>query len=129
MKIFNIIELTVSILGMTTGLFFMLWAAICLWRIGKGTPVPNAPTQNLVISGPYKLCRNPIEFGAVLYYLGIGTLIGGIVVGIISFILGLTIGSIYHKFFEEKELEKRFSEEYKQYKEKTPFIFPRINMG
>ena len=125
-KIFEIIELTVSILGMTIGLFFLVWAALTLWKIGKEISAPNAPPQYLVITGPYKLCRNPIELGAVLYYLGIGTFIGGIIVGIISFLLGFTFGSIYHKFFEEKELKKRFGEEYKQYKDKTPFIFPRI---
>ena len=128
-KIIKIIELAVSVLGMTAGLFFLLWAALTLWKIGKGTPAPTAPTQNLVIAGPYKLCRNPIEFGAILYYWGVGTLIGGLVVGIISFILGFATGSVYHKFIEEKELEERFGEEYKQYKENTPFIFPRIKAG
>ena len=123
------IELVVSILGMTIGLFFLLWAALVLWKIGKGTPAPNAPAQNLVVTGPFKLCRNPIEFGAILYYLGIGTYIGGIIVGIICYLLGFTLGSIYHKFFEEKELEERFGEEYQHYKENTPFIFPRINVG
>ena len=127
--IIKILELVVSILGLPTGLFFMLWATWTQWKIGKGTPAPNAPTQHLVIVGPYKYCRNPIEFGAVLYYLGIGTYIGGIVVGLICCMSGFTIGSIYHKFFEEKELEERFGEEYKQYKENTPFIFPRIKIG
>ena len=122
-------ELAVSILGIAVGLFFVLWSALTQWKIGKGTPAPNAPTQYLVIVGPYKYCRNPIEFGAILYYLGIGTYIGGIIVGIICCILGFIIGSIYHKFIEEKELEKRFGEEYKQYKENTPFIFPRIKSG
>ena len=125
-KIYKFIELTVSIAGMAVGLFFIIWAALSLWKIGKGTPTLDAPTQELVISGPYRLCRNPMGFGVLLYYLGIGTLIGGLVVGIMCFIFGITIGSIYHKFFEESELEERFGEEYKQYKEKTPFLFPRI---
>ena len=124
--IIKIIELTVSILGTVVGLFFVLWAALTQWKIGGGTPAPIAPTQHLVVVGPYKYCRNPIEFGAILYYLGIGTYFGGITVGIIGCLLGFIIGSIYHKLIEEKELEKRFGEEYKQYKESTPFIFPRI---
>ena len=80
--------------------------------MGNGTSVPNAPTQRLIIIGLYKHCRNPIEFGAVLYYLGIGTFIGGVITGIISCILGFAVGSIYHKFIEEKELEKRLGEDY-----------------
>jgi protein-S-isoprenylcysteine O-methyltransferase Ste14 len=80
----------------------------------------------LTVTGPYKYCRNPIEFGAIIYYLGIGIFIGGIFVGITSCILGFIIGSAYHKFIEEKELEERFGEEYIRYKENTPFVFPRI---
>jgi protein-S-isoprenylcysteine O-methyltransferase Ste14 len=78
----------------------------------------------LVTTGPYKLCRNPIEFGAIFYYLGIGTIAGGITVGIACFLLGLTIGSAYHKLIEESELEARFGDEYRQYKKKTPFLLP-----
>jgi protein-S-isoprenylcysteine O-methyltransferase Ste14 len=108
----KIIELIISIIGIIMGLYFLIWTTMTQWKIGKGTPAPNAPTQHLIISGPYKFCRNPIEFGAIIYYLGIGTLFGGIIVGIINCILGFSVGSIYHKFIEEKELEKRFGEEY-----------------
>jgi protein-S-isoprenylcysteine O-methyltransferase Ste14 len=80
----------------------------------------------LIITGPYKYCRNPIEFGAILYYLGLGTLIGGIITGAINGILGFTVGSMYHKCIEEKELEKRFGEEYINYKKHTPFVIPKI---
>jgi protein-S-isoprenylcysteine O-methyltransferase Ste14 len=125
----RIIEAIVSIIGITTGLYFLIWAAVTQWRTGNGTPAPNAPTRHLIIVGPYKYCRNPIEFGAILYYLGIGTLLGGIVVGTINGILGFTVGSIYHKFIEEKELEKRFGEAYIKYKQNTPFVFPKIKIG
>ena len=127
--IIYITKLIVIILGLALGLFFMLWATFTQWEIGKGTPAPNAPTHHLIIVGPYKYCRNPIELGAILYYLGIGTYFGGIIVGIISCSLGFALGSAYHKFVEEKELEERFGEEYKQYKENTPFIFPQIRIG
>ena len=125
-SIFKIFESVMSILGITIGSFFLVWATVIQWKTGKGTPAPNAPPQFLVISGPYKYCRNPIELGAIFYYLGIGTLFGGIVVGVICFILGFTVGSFYNLFFEEKELEKRFGEEYIRYRETTPFIIPRV---
>ena len=104
----------------------MTWTTIFQWKIGKGVPTPNAPTQHLVTTGPYKFCRNPIEFGAIFYYLGIGTVVRDITVGIICFLLGLIIGSIYHKFIEEVELEARFGDEYKQYKKGIPFLIPRF---
>ena len=118
------VEFTVITVSLVIGIFFLIWTTVFQWRIGKGVPAPNAPTQNLVTTGPYGLCRNPIELGAIFYYLGVGTIFGGIVVGIVCFLLGLLVGSAYHKFIEESELEIRFGDEYKQYKESTPFLIP-----
>ena len=120
------VEFVISIVSLIIGLFFLTWTTIFQWKLGKGIPTPNAPTQHLVTTGPYKFCRNPIEFGAIFYYLGIGTIIDGITVGIICFFLGFIIGSTYHKFIEESELEVRFGDVYKQYKQSTPFIIPRF---
>jgi len=120
------VEVVISIMSLILGIFFLVWTTIYLWKIGGGVPTPNAPTQHLVTKGPYKLCRNPIEFGAIFYYFGIGTIIEGITVGVICLLLGLIIGSAYHKFIEESELEIRFGDEYKQYKKDTPFLIPRF---
>jgi hypothetical protein len=38
-----------------------------------------------------------------------------IVIGIVCFILGFIVGSLYHKCIEEKELEIRFGDEYKDH--------------
>lgn len=32
------------------------------------------------------------------------------------------------KYIEEPELEKRFGQEYREYKERTPIIIPRIRL-
>lgn len=122
----RLLELSIASASITVGLFFLIWSVVCLWLIGKGTPAPVSPTQNLVIVGPYRLCRNPIHLGAVLYYLGVGTLLESFTVGLLCFVLALVGGSLYHKFVEEKELLMRFGEEYKKYKEKTPFLIPRF---
>jgi protein-S-isoprenylcysteine O-methyltransferase Ste14 len=120
------IEFAIFIVSLVVGVFFLVWTTIFQWKVGNGVPTPNAPTQHLVTTGPYRLCRNPIELGAIFYYLGIGTVIGGILVGIICFLLGLIIGSAYHKFVEEIELEIRFVDEYRQYRKETPFLFPKF---
>ena len=120
------VELIISTVSLILGLSFMTWTTVFQWKIGEGVPTPNAPTQHLVTTGPYKLCRNPIEFGAIFYYFGIGTIVQGITVGIICFLLGLIIGSVYHKFIEEIELETRFGDEYKQYRNSTPFLIPKL---
>jgi protein-S-isoprenylcysteine O-methyltransferase Ste14 len=64
--------------------------------------------------------------GALLYYLGIITLLDSLTTGIVLTIVGLIIGSGYHKFIEEKELLIRFGDEYRIYREKTPFLIPKL---
>ena len=120
------VEVVISIMSLILGISFLIWTTIFQWKIGGGVPTPNAPTQHLVTTGPYKLCRNPIEFGAIFYYLGIGTIVENITVGMICFFLGFVIGSAYHKFIEERELEIHFGDEYRRYKKDTPFLIPRI---
>ncbi len=64
------------------GLSLLVWATVCQIKIGQGTPAPNAPTQKLVITGPYKYTRNPIELGALFYYFGFGWLFASTLHGI-----------------------------------------------
>ncbi len=122
----RIIALIIIFISIPLGLFFIIWSTLFQWKIGKGTPAPNASTDKLVVTGPYKLCRNPIEFGALFYYLGLGVLVDSLLTGIINMILVFIIGSLYHKFIEEKELQIRFGKEYEEYKKRTPFLFPRL---
>ncbi len=122
----RLLEISISCVSIFFGLFFLLWATYTQWLIGKGTPAPNAPTQTLVVVGPYKLCRNPIELGAIFYYTGIGTLFGSLTVGFICGMLGFIFGTLYHKLIEEKELALRFGQDYLAYKKEVPFLFPAI---
>lgn len=106
--------------------FFMLWTVITQWKLGHGTPAPIAPTQKLIIAGPYKLCRNPIQLGLCFLYMAAGTHFGDLSTGIFCFIVAMILGSLYHKFVEEKELVLRFGREYEEYRKQTPFIIPKI---
>ena len=120
------LEIVTAILSVIWGLFFLIWSVTVQIHIGKGTPFPLAPTQNLIVTGPYKLCRNPIHFGTIIYYLGVGTFFGSLTIGIMSFLLGLILFSFYNKFVEEKELLLRFGKEYEAYKRNTPFLIPKL---
>jgi protein-S-isoprenylcysteine O-methyltransferase Ste14 len=55
-------------------------------------------------------------------------LVGVLVRGVFTIFCALIIGvfmSLYVKLIEEKELEESYGEEYRKYKEKTPFLIPR----
>jgi protein-S-isoprenylcysteine O-methyltransferase Ste14 len=107
----------------TLGLIFLLWSIKAQRVIGQGTPMPLMATQNLVVQKPYSYCRNPLYFGLINLFFGISILIGSIssLVMVLAFSV---IILLFTKVIEEKELEKRFGEEYLAYKRTTPFFIP-----
>ena len=107
------------------GLAYALWSIFDQLLLARGTPLPIMATKKLLISGPFKYCRNPMSFGTLLLYFGISIFIGSIsAIGMVLMFLILLI--TYIKTIEESELEIRFGEEYLAYKWETPFIIPRI---
>lgn len=108
------------------GLAMLGRTAFVLVVTGKGTPVPLAPPRKLIVTGPYRYCRNPMQLGAVVYFLGLGTLLSSVWVGLLMFVIALLMVWLFQRFFEEPELEQRFGQEFREYRAKTPFIFPRI---
>ncbi len=60
-----------------------------------------------------------------MLYIGLGIVIQS--PAALAIVIGLSILLlIYIKRVEERELEARFGEAYRVYKENTPFIIPRI---
>ena len=105
------------------GLLFLFWSVRAQREIGKGTPMPLRATQELVVQKPYSYCRNPLFFGLINLFFGISILFGSISSLIVVFTFSVVI-SLYVKFIEEGELEKRFGDEYLAYKRTTPFLIP-----
>jgi protein-S-isoprenylcysteine O-methyltransferase Ste14 len=84
-----------------------------------GTTVrPDRAASILVISGPYKITRNPMYLGMAVFYLGI-TLAGQSVWALILLPVVLTV--IRRRAIEPEEafLEKRFGANYLSYKGKV----------
>ena len=106
------------------GLFFGLWSNYLQLTRGRGTPLPVLPTQELLIQGPYRYCRNPMTFGTILAYLGLGVAAGTIAGILLVLVFGACL-VLYLKRMEEGELAERFGEAYLQYKREVPFIIPR----
>ena len=107
------------------GLALSGWAATLFVKLGQGTPAPWDPPKRLVIRGPYRHVRNPMITGALLVLLAEAILFQSLPIAIwmTVFFIG---NAIYFPFIEEKGLEKRFGDEYRNYKANVPHWLPRI---
>lgn len=106
------------------GFALWLWTVRLFARIGKGTLSPWDPTRRLVVQGPYAHVRNPMISAVLAALLGEAALFGS--PGIL--ILAAAFLAINHAFFllhEEPGLERRFGEEYRDYKRAVPRWIPR----
>jgi protein-S-isoprenylcysteine O-methyltransferase Ste14 len=122
---FGTVNLVLGICCIAIGGFYAFWSVASQFIYADGTPLPMMPTQKLLVMGPFRQCRNPMTFGTVLVYLGIGIIVGSPS----SIFIALMFGGLllaYIKLIEEKELAERFGQEYLEYKAVTPLLIPRI---
>lgn len=118
------LNFVIALICAAFGFLFAFWSVIIQFRLGNGTPAPMMATHKLIVDGPYAYCRNPMTLGLAMLYLGIEIWIGSLFfIGLNLLFIGLFL--VYVKLIEEKELEKRFGQEYVDYKRKIPFLIPR----
>ena len=107
-----------------SGIFLMVYATIHLNRNRK---------SGLVISGPYRLVRNPQYFGALLYTINLTSRSYREVLGDVGWLgptgtllvwLGTVLAYILLALIEEGYLTKEFPEAYPPYHRRTPFLIP-----
>ncbi len=122
---YYLVNYVIGALIIIIGLFFAVWSVLVQVFKVRGTPLPMMPTKKLLISGPFKYSRNPMSFGVLLHYLGIAVWVGSF-----SYVLIIAIFAsllfMYIKRVEEKELERRFGQEYLEYKRITPVYIAKI---
>lgn len=107
------------------GLAFAGWSIAEQFERGRGTPIPQIASQELVTTGPYAYTRNPMALGTILMYLGVAVWIGSAMAALIVVLLGALLLS-FIKQGEEAALEARFGDAYRAYRHRTPFLIPRL---
>lgn len=115
-----------------SGLLLVMAAVITLWPVYRffrvrGSPVPINPPQELVTTGMYARVRNPMVLGWIILMFGLGLLLNSISLMFIFTPFFLIINILYLKTIEEKELEKKFGQQYVKYKKAVPMFFPRFS--
>ena len=96
---------------------------------GGETRTMNVGASSICKSGPYSIVRNPLYIGNVMIYVGFAFVVGSAYVFIISLITLVYFLIQYSLIIslEEEALEKKFGDEYINYKRLVPSIIPRIN--
>jgi protein-S-isoprenylcysteine O-methyltransferase Ste14 len=102
-----------------------IWSAILLVTRGEGTPAPWDPPQRFVLAGPYRVVRNPMVLSAFAVLVGEAVLAES--VAILFYLCLVTVVTRWYVVaVEEKELEVRFGDAYRVYKERVPRWVPRL---
>lgn len=91
---------------------------------GRGTPAPVYPTERLVVTGAYRIVRNPMYVGVTSAILGQALLFGHETL----LLYGLGVAAMFHAFvllYEEPTLRARYGAEYDRYRENVRRWIPR----
>lgn len=90
---------------------------------GKGTPLPADQTTKLVVTGPYRLVRNPMAVAGMGQGLSIALLFCSLHL-VIYTLLGGLLWHFVVRPIEEKNMLNRFGSEYQKYRSRVKLWFP-----
>ena len=118
-----------SVLGgllLLVGWYYMTASSRLLAKIGRGAAAFKFP-KLIVSSGVYEQVRNPMALGYYLSLLGIGLMIHSTYFFFFNLLVVIPSHIYYVRYFEEFEVELRLGETYIEYKQRTPFLIPKLS--
>jgi protein-S-isoprenylcysteine O-methyltransferase Ste14 len=103
----------------------------CIWDFGwtgRGTPMPLAPPQRLVVVGFYRYVRNPMYVGFYIGWLGLWIIFGRANLTAIAVACAVVLAvALFVILYEEPTLRKKFSPDYDDYRKHVPRWLPRLH--
>ena len=115
----------IGVLLVGVGLTLMVSTIRLLATVGNGTLAPWNPTQKLVVQGVYRHVRNPMISG--VFFVLLGEAAGFASLPLVGWAAFFIIGNmIYMPLAEEPGLDKRFGEDYAEYRRNVPRWLPRL---
>jgi len=123
------LRLPIAITLSLSGMLFGVWSIVVQKTIGKGGPLEVAgieispKTQNLVVTGPYKYSRNPMLFGACVFYYGVAVYLNSPIAAVLV-TLFMAFMLIFVKKTEEPRLLKDFGADYEDYRRRVSMFVP-----
>jgi protein-S-isoprenylcysteine O-methyltransferase Ste14 len=114
--------LAVAVIGL--GAAVVLMCAGFFAARGRGTPAPFDAPRKVVATGPYRWVRNPMYIGAFLVLGGFGLWHRSVSILLLAG-FGILLAHSFVVFFEEPDLERRFGDSYRRYKDSVNRWLPR----
>lgn len=102
-----------------------IWSAIVMSTLGNGTPLPSAMATSLVIAGPYRWVRNPMAVAGIVQGAAVGLILSSWVV-VVYAIAGSLVWNFAIRPHEEADLEHRFGDEFRRYRDAVRCWLPRV---
>ena len=106
---------------------FVSFCSRFVWE-GHGTPAPIAPTEHLVVGGPYRWVRNPGYVAVTAILVGEGLVLGSPAV-LLYALVGALAFHVFVLLYEEPTLRSTFGAEYDAYCRRVPRWLPRPPRG
>jgi len=110
-------------LGMTAVRIWLKWWAMRTLGDYWSVQIEIRESHKLIKDGPYRYLRHPAYLSNLMEYLGV-PLITNAYYTLIGVLLIYLPFNLIRLHFEEKELIKKFGEEYDDYRKKVPALFP-----
>lgn len=108
-----------------SGISLFVWTVSMFATIGRGTLAPWDPTRRLVVRGVYRHVRNPMISGVAGVLLGEVLVLGSL--PLLGWcLLFMLANAVYIPLVEERGLERRFGDQYREYKRSMPRWIPRV---
>lgn len=122
----TVLSALLGLVLIVAGLFLWLWTVRLFAQVGGGTLAPWDPPRHLVVEGPYRQVRNPMITAVLAVLAGEAVFLWSLPL-LIWFALFFVGNYAVFRLFEEPQLERRFGEEYREYKRNVPRWLPRRN--
>ena len=110
---------------LVAGAALMLWCWYDFVTRGLGTPAPYDAPRRLVVSGPFRVVRNPMYVAGVTILLGMALIYGapGLVLYAVAF---WAFTATFVLVYEQPTLKRKFGQEYADYCARVPAWIPRF---
>ena len=113
-----------GIIVMSVGFVLALGCVMVFVFRGRGTPAPFDPPREFVAIGPYRYVRNPMYIGGLTMLLGFG-LVHLSLAMLFFTVPAALVAHLFVVLVEERQLEQRFGEPYREYKRSVNRWIPR----